>query len=211
MEQRDYLSMVVDGILEDALKRQHNAATKISIDRHVPGKDRIVGFEQYGVVDFTIRLISHMRLMHDIRWAPMHRYYRINDFTFMVNTQGKLRTMQDEAKTLECYQMPHKRSKMVPVIAREWQLFWDDMQNTLPDDRRYYQLSLIAIYARQLLKRLSDTAQIHLRSRIPDGKESLLPCVVRYCGIAGAQVHLKHARERTMEIYEDAATHFKDS
>ena len=210
MNHDQLLSWVVEEILKDAANRQTEAAHEVTSRRFVLKKDSVVGYHTFGVSDFVMRLIHDMYHIHGIKWTHTHPKFVINDFTCVVNTQGKLDDMKKVAKKIPAVQDPYKLTKMTRVIDGRWKQFDARMNKEIPQNKRYYKLSLIALYVHYIGKQLPDSLEYPKITRQVTGcKVSFLPSIARQTGLAALGILMDTAMEVVMRDFADAKSRFR--
>jgi hypothetical protein len=210
MNHDQLLSRVVDGILRDAADRQTAIANEVTRRYMVYEDDSIVGYHSYGLSDFVIRLIHDMRYHHGIKWTHTHPTFFINDFACFVNKQGKLKKMAKTAKNIKLKQRPHKLSKIVYTINSKWTDFNERLDKDLPYNKRYFRISLIALYLHAIGKQLPDQSMYpRLTAKVTSGKESFLPAIGRVMGKEALAITMDTAKEVTMRDFTEAKSRFR--
>lgn len=212
MNHDQFLSWVVNEILKDADNRQTELAYEVTSRRFISKKDSVVGYHTFGISDFVMRLVHDMHHIHGIKWIHTHPKFGINDFACVVNTQGKIQEMKKTAKKIPSLQDPYKLTKMVRVIDGKWKQFDSRMNKEIPQNKRYYKLSLIAMYAHYIGRQLPESLGYpELTRRVTGCKESFLPGVARRTGLTTLGILMDTALEVTMRDFSDAKTRFRAS
>jgi hypothetical protein len=210
MDHDQFLSWVVDEILKDADKRQIKEAHEETTRRFVLPKDSIIGYHSFGIIDFVMRLVHDMHQIHGIKWSHTHPQFVINDFACVVNKQEKINDMKAVAKRIPMLQDPYKLTKMARVIDSKWKQFDAQMNKQIPQHKRYFRISLIAMYAHYIGKQLpGDDAYPTLTRRVTGCKESFLPGITRRAGLKATGILMDTAMEITMRDFAEAKTRFK--
>jgi hypothetical protein len=210
MNKDQFLSLVVEEILKDAYNKQTEAAYEVTSRRLVEKKDSVVGYHTFGISDFVMRLVHDMYHIHGIKWTHTHSKLGINDYSYFVNKQEKIKEMREVAKKVRVVQIPSKLSKMTQVIDGKWKQFDARMNKEIPQNKRYYRISLIAMYVHYIGKQLPESLEYpKLTRKVTSCKESFLPGIGRHTGLTTLGILMDTAMEVVMRDFADAKTHFR--
>jgi hypothetical protein len=210
MNHDQFLSWVVNDILQDAVDRQKKEVYEVTERRFVLPKDSIVDYHAYSISDFAMRLIHDMYQIHGIKWTHTHPQFVINDFACVVNKQGKINEMKETAKQIPMLQDPYKFTKMVRLINGKWKQFDARMNKEIPYEKRYFRLSLISMYVHYIGKQLPDNgAYQDLSRRVTGCKESFLPGIARRIGLKATGIIMDTALEVVMRDFSEAKVRFR--
>jgi len=209
MNRDDFLSWVSDGLFADAYSRLKDATYKRIMRYDIERKDSVAGLQNYGILDFVIRLMDHMQAVHGIQWSPNHPTFVINDYLSFVNRQRKIQELKADANIIELVCVDGRLSKMTKTVGTAWRALERGINAKLPAHKRYYKMGLMALYV-DYMRRQLNCPETHdkIMDKVLACKEAYLIGVARVVGARNMGLLMRNAEKQLFMKLEDAKETF---